>query len=433
MSMSRPPSPRQQADAIRHAGRRACHAGLPETVNPYNQFLAARAWALWRQGWQFGDEERVDAAMEVIELCDDCAAAVESGNDPPARPGLLGIIKGRWSAHDLLLRDDEDGDVDDMSDDPDDGIDLPLSQEPCAGCGDPQPGPRWHALAVRRALTPSPLGPPPPSQGPVAIAAILSTMPALKQAGIMVQAFLQPVSGSPFDESLLAAATGDRTQGQLILLTGQPGTGRTSLALQIATAAASWDKTVAWFAHDRRADQVAAHLLAQAGLPTKSPMLSRPAAQATVQRLAALTLRIDDQPELAVEAVRQRCAELAAGIGLALVVIDYVQLMKLDRRAPSFEAALQLAKQNLRAMSRALDVPVLIIGSQRRRQPGKTQSPPGPDLQQLDPHSVCDRVLVLQRTGEAGQLLIVRPTEVAIPMRFDPVGLRFEPAAGRAS
>ncbi|QKE93882.1 AAA family ATPase (plasmid) [Lichenicola cladoniae] len=279
---------------------------------------------------------------------------------------------------------------------------------------------------------PSPLGPPPPSRGPVPIATILSTLPALERAGIMVQASRQPVSRSPFDESLLAAATGDRTQGQLILLTGQPGTGRTSLALQIATVAASRDRAVAWFAHDRRADQVAAHLLAQAGLPTNSSMLSRPAARATVERLAALTLRIDDQPEPAVDAVRQRCAEVADGGGLALVVIDYVQLMKLDRRAPSFEAALQLAKQDLRAMSRALDVPVLIIGSQRRQQPGETQSPPGPDLQRLDPHSVCDRVLVLQRTGEAGRLLIVRPAEPAIPMRFDPVGLRFEPAAGVA-
>ncbi|NPD68176.1 AAA family ATPase (plasmid) [Lichenicola cladoniae] len=238
----------------------------------------------------------------------------------------------------------------------------------------------------------------------------------------------------------MAAATGDRTQGQLILLTGHPGTGRTSLALQIATAtatatataAASRHRSVAWFAHDRGADQVAAHLLAQAGLPTNSSMLSRPAAQATVERLAALTLRIDDQPELAVDAVRQRCAELAAGSELALVVIDYVQLMKLDRRAASFDTALQLAKHDLAAMSRALDVPVLIIGSQRRQQPGETQSPPDPDLERLDPHSVCDRVLLLQRFGEVGQLLIVRPAEPVIPMRFDPVGLRFEPAAGLA-
>ncbi|NPD69850.1 AAA family ATPase (plasmid) [Lichenicola cladoniae] len=428
--MSRPPSPRQQADAIRHAGRRACHAGLSETVNPYNQFLAAKPWMLWRQGWHQGAEERVDTAMEVIALCEDCAAAVENEKDPPARPGLLGKIKARWPAHDLLVRDDEDAD---RSDGPDDGVDLPLIA-PCAGCGDPWPGPRWHALAVRRALTPSPLGPPPPSRGPVAIATILSTLPALKQAGILIQASQQPVSASPFDESLLAATTGGRTRGQLILLTGQPGSGRSSLALQIATVAAGQNGPVAWFAHDRNAGQLATHLLTQAGLPTKPAVPRRsPVTQTVVNRLATLALHVDDQPELAVDAVRQRCAELAAGIGLALVVIDYFQLMKLDRRAPSFDAALQLAKQDLRAMSRALDVPVLIIGSQRRQQPGETQSPPGRDLQRLDPHSVCDRVLVLQRTGEAAQLLIVRPVEPAIAMRFDPVGLRFEPAAGLAT
>ncbi|MGI4748456.1 MAG: hypothetical protein ACRYFY_20800 [Janthinobacterium lividum] len=40
---------------------------------------------------------------------------------------------------------------------------------------------RWEMLALRRTLTPTPLGPPPP-HGPVAIAAILSTLPAFRCA-----------------------------------------------------------------------------------------------------------------------------------------------------------------------------------------------------------------------------------------------------------
>lgn len=127
--------------------------------------------------------------------------------------------------------------------------------------------------------------------------------------------------------------------------------------------------------------------------------------------------------------MRQRCAELVAGIGLALVVIDYVQLMKLDRRARSFDAALQLVMQELRAMARAYDVPVLIVGSQGRLQPGHGESLP--DLQWLDPQSVCDRVLVLQRTSEAARLLIVSPVTPEIPMRFDPVHLRFNMTSSR--
>lgn len=369
--------------------------------------------------------------MGVIALCDGCAAAVESEKDLPAGPGVLDKIKAQWSAHDLLLRDDEDDEDAVMSSDPDDGVDLLSSRHPCAGCGDSRPGPRSQALVVRHALTPSVAGPPLPSlpsRRPVAIATILSTMPALKQADIVIQASHQPVFRPPFDASLLAAATGGRVQGQLILLAGQPGSGRTSLALQIATAA-SRGGAVAWFAHDKSAEQVTAQLLAQAGLPVKDPMPRSPAAQATVNRLAALMLRIDDQPELSVRVVRERCAELVAGGGLALVVIDYVQLIKLNRRGSSFEAALQLAKQDLRAMSRTLNVPVLIIGSQPRQRPGETQSPPGPDLQRLDPHTVCDRVLVLQRAGEVGRLRIARPFELAIPMHFNPAGLRFEPVA----
>lgn len=294
------PSPQQAADSIREAGQRACHAGLPETVNPYNQVLASKDRALWRHGWELGAAERLDAAMDVIELCDDCAAALESGEDPPARPGLRGTIKARWPDHELMLRDDEDDqdEAAENSDDLDGDTDPPLSQEPCAGCGDPQPGLRWEALAVRWGLTATPLGPPLPSPGPIAIATILSRLPALGKAGLVVQTLPQLASASSIADGLLTAATGGRTQGQLILLTGQPGSGRSSLALQIATVAASQAGAVAWFAHDRRADQVAAHLLAQAGLPVTGPMPPLPPPQATVDRLASLMLHIDDQPEL---------------------------------------------------------------------------------------------------------------------------------------
>lgn len=425
--MSRPPSPRQQADAIRRAGRRACHAGLPETVNPYNQFLAAMAWALWRQGWQFGAEERVDAAMEVIELCDDCAAAVESGDDPPARPGLLGNIKARWPAHDLLLRDDENADVDDRPDDADDGIDLPRLWRPTARAtlARARRPPRFDAKSARATVSIPRAGG--DRQHPVDAARAQAGRhhdSGFSAAGIRIA----------LRRELVGSRDRGPKPGSADPVEWPPGTGRSSLALQIATIAAGRTGQVVWFAQDRNDRQVTTHLLTQAGLPMKPAVPRRsPMTQTVVNRLAALMLRIDDQPELSVRVVRERCTELVAGGGLALVVIDYVQLIKLNRRGSSFEAALQLAKQDLRAMSRALNVPVLIIGSQPRQRPAETQSPPGPDLQRLDPHAVCDRVLVLQRAGEVGQLLIVRPAETAIPMRFDPVGLRFGPAAGLAS
>ena len=99
---------------------------------------------------------------------------------------------------------------------------------------------------------------PQPPDGLMPLADILVVM---RLCGVLPPATEGPDALRWFDEHLLATITGDRPGGQLIMLAGRPATGRTSLALQVAVAAARRTDTVAWFSHQAAASAVALHLL----------------------------------------------------------------------------------------------------------------------------------------------------------------------------
>ena len=115
------------------------------------------------------------------------------------------------------------------------------------------------------------------------------------------------------------------------------------------------------------------------------------------------------------------------------MVIDYVELMRRQRPAPSFQAALIPVMHDMRTMARTLDVPVLIVSTLSRQHPVDQHGLPEADPEQLDPQNVCDRVLLLHRTYQAAGLLPVTPAGPMIRLHFDLARLRFtEMAAGEA-
>ena len=424
------PSAEPHAATVREEGRRACHAGLPPTLNPYHRRDAPRAWLLWRQGWRLGQEERAEADVELLEVCDDCATCIGTDRDPEGRPGLGAQLAARWPGCDLVLVDEaSDPDPDDGRDDPAEETPL-ISQEPCPGCGTPSAGPRWPAVAHRRPSSPSPAGPPRPLDGLVRLADIMAALPAARD-GDAAAAGPEPEAAALrlLEERLLAAVAGGCSRGQLIMLTGQPRTGRTSLALQLAAAAAARrGGAVAWFSHQAAAPEVALHLLAsRSGLAIQDLQGEAAVLGAAdaARALACLPLHIDDEPELAVATVQERCLVLAGESSLALVVIDTVELMRRRCSAPSYQAALIPVMHDLRTMARTLDVPVLIVSTLSRRHPVDQQGQPDADPEQLDPHDVCDRVLLLHRVDQAAVLLPVRLADLPIRLRFDVVRLRF--------
>ena len=180
---------------------------------------------------------------------------------------------------------------------------------------------------------------------------------------------------------LLGASTGlnalDNGSGgllapDLIVLAARPSMGKTSLARQIAYNVARTTGPVAFFSLEMsRKQQNLSLLAALANIPVSDVLHGNvgdgwPALQAAAAGLKRVPLHIDDRPGMRVSQIRSACRRMKRRHGLALVVIDYLQLMQPEGRAESQNVAVSQISGGLKGLAKELDVPVLVLSQLNR-------------------------------------------------------------------
>ena len=157
------------------------------------------------------------------------------------------------------------------------------------------------------------------------------------------------VSGLPTGLRDFDKKTGGLHPSDLMILAGRPAMGKTALATKmafgaarslLAAARAEGDNVVpkgcvAIFSLEMSAEQLATRLLSEESRVSSERIRRGEISQRDFDRfvqvsreLQSLPLLIDDTPALTLSALRTRCRRLARTRGLALVVIDYLQLMR---------------------------------------------------------------------------------------------------------
>lgn len=167
--------------------------------------------------------------------------------------------------------------------------------------------------------------------------------------------------------------------GQLIILAGRPAMGKTAMALNIAAHVAisradEPGKTVAIFSLEMSREALLTRVLCS--LAEVDQMAFRQGrAQRHGERLStALTelvqskLFIDDSADLNMIELAAKCRRLQSEQGLALVVVDYLQLMASKGRVESRVQEISAFSRGLKLLAKDLDVPVLAL-SQLSRAP----------------------------------------------------------------
>ena len=201
---------------------------------------------------------------------------------------------------------------------------------------------------------------------------------------------LMPISQvvqSVFDEMSAAAASGnkipglptsfpdlDRTilglnPGELVLVAGRPGMGKTSIALNMALhVGMTQKKTVAIFSLEMSREQLTTRLLSRAALvPLQNLLTGQLSDQQwhsvadAAQTLSMTDIRIDDNPTLTVSDMNAQCRRVP---NLGLVVIDYLQLMQSAGSGHSWSnesrtQAVSDISRMLKIMAKELNVPVV--------------------------------------------------------------------------
>lgn len=160
---------------------------------------------------------------------------------------------------------------------------------------------------------------------------------------------------------------------ELIILAARPSQGKTTLALNMATAAAHRGAGVGFFSLEMSADQLAMRLLcSEAGVPSERmrsgfltdqdwPNISR-----ALGALSEVRLYIDDTPNIPIMDLRARARRMKAECGIDMLIVDYLQLMNTRGRTESRQQEIAEISRSLKALARELEVPVLALSQLSR-------------------------------------------------------------------
>jgi replicative DNA helicase len=225
---------------------------------------------------------------------------------------------------------------------------------------------------------------------------------------------------------------------EMIVLAARPSVGKTSLALNVAEAAALPKKGVPVptliFSLEMSSAQLALRMLCSRArvnikllrdgmLPKQGPEQQRLVDVA--DELSKSPLFIDDSSHLTIMELRAKARRLYTRYKLGLIVVDYLQLLSpSDPKIPREQQVAEVSR-GLKAMAKELDLPVLVLSQLNRSSEKENRAPrlsdlresgsieqdadvvlmlaPPKDVEEKFQAAAYDLVVAKQRNGPVGQ------------------------------
>lgn len=184
-------------------------------------------------------------------------------------------------------------------------------------------------------------------------------------------------------------ATGGLHGGELIIVAGRPGMGKSSFAVNIAeNAAINENVPVAIFNLEMSKSMIVNRIICSQAL-VDSQNVRKGDFQpedwmqicAVIDKLSAAPIYIDDSSSITVSEIRAKCRRLKQTKNLGLVVIDYLQLMQGSRRADNRQQEISEISRSLKVLAKELDIPVIALSQLSRT--SETRSDKRPMLSDL--------------------------------------------------
>lgn len=178
--------------------------------------------------------------------------------------------------------------------------------------------------------------------------------------------------------------------GNLIVIAGRPGMGKTSLALNIAEHVAIHEgQSVGLFSLEMSQEELALRILSSEvdvpfG-PLRSGHLSQKQWGRVLQAIKAVSkapLFIDDSANPTLLELASKSRRLKAEQGLELLIVDYLQLMQAGGRYESRTLEIAAITRGLKQLAKELRIPVIAL-SQLSRQPERRSGDHRPQLADL--------------------------------------------------
>ena len=175
-----------------------------------------------------------------------------------------------------------------------------------------------------------------------------------------------------FDE--LNKRTGGFHGGELLIIAGRPGMGKSTLAVNIAEyVSITMGKTVAIFNLEMPKEQIVNRILCSQALVDNGHIRTGTMDTDDWEKIcdvadliAKAPIYIDDTPSITVSQIRAKCRRLKQMKGLDLVVIDYLQLMQGSGRSDNRQQEISEISRSLKVLAKELNIPVVALSQLKR-------------------------------------------------------------------
>jgi replicative DNA helicase len=195
-----------------------------------------------------------------------------------------------------------------------------------------------------------------------------------------------PITGIPTGFDDLDKMTAGLQPADLVIVAGRPSMGKTSFAMNMAEHAVmeGGDGAVLVFSMEMPADSLLIRMLSSLGRIDQTRMRTGdmheddwPRFTSAVSQLKDRNLFIDDTPALTPNELRTRARRVAreAG-GLAMIVVDYLQLMRVAGKVENRTNEISEISRNLKAIAKEMGCPVVALSQLNRSLENRTDRRP---------------------------------------------------------
>ena len=162
--------------------------------------------------------------------------------------------------------------------------------------------------------------------------------------------------------------------GDLIIIAGRPGMGKTSFALNMMrNAAIDSKKKIGFFSLEMANEQLAMRLLCSEAR-VDSNLVRRgdlPKSQyknlsLAVGPLSKSDIYLDDTPALSILELRAKARRLKNDVNLDMIIVDYLQLMQGPKGVESRQQEIATISRSMKALAKELNVPIVALSQLSR-------------------------------------------------------------------
>ncbi|MHB0938645.1 MAG: replicative DNA helicase [Armatimonadota bacterium] len=203
--------------------------------------------------------------------------------------------------------------------------------------------------------------------------------------------------------------------GEMVVVAGRPGMGKSALAMQVAVAAAEQGQRGIFFSLEMDQDSLAMRLLIAHGCDswkansllyrTSHPDEVYGSLEGALETLRGVPLRVVDTPALCANDIVHLGRRAKYDGGLDFIVVDYLQLMDANERHSELYERIRAVSRELKQAAKTLKVAVIAISQLSRQVENRT--PPRPMMSDLRESGQleqdADKILLLYRPGYYGK------------------------------